>query len=109
MLFRINLFTGFFIFNIFTISAQDIAIPYRDGVKWGMCNQEGKILIEPNYDVLEFEDNYNSDFITFYPKIKDKTGLIINGKVIFDAKYSRIYEDKGYYVLISDENNNKTT
>jgi len=109
MLFRINLFLVVLLFNLLSVSAQDIAIPYRDGEKWGMCNQDGKILIEPKYDRLVFRENYDSDFQTVYPKIKNKTGLIIKGKIIFDAKYSQIYEDRENYVLVSDENNNKTT
>ena len=109
MSFKINLFTVVFLFNILSIAAQDIAIPYRDGEKWGMCNPEGKILIEPNYESLEFKDHYDSDFSTFYPKIKNKMGLIINGKIVFEAKYSRIYEDRENYVLVIEENNTKTT
>ena len=45
-----------FCFSINFIEAQEIAIPYRDGDKWGVCNAEGKILIEPKFDAVEFID-----------------------------------------------------
>lgn len=109
MSFKFNLFSVVVVFNIFLVSAQDIAIPYRDGEKWGMCNPEGKILIEPKYDKLEFKEYYDSDFQTVFPKLKNKTGLIINGKIVFEANYSEIYFDDENYVLIAKENNTKTT
>lgn len=109
MSFKFNLFAVVLVVNIFVVSAQDIAIPYRDGEKWGMCNPEGKILIEPKYDKLEFKEYYDSDFQTVFPKLKNKTGLIINGKIVFEANYSQIYFDDDNYVLISKENTTKTT
>ena len=81
MLFKINLFLVVFLLNILSISAQDIAIPYRDGEKWGMCNPDGKILIDPKYDKLEFSDDYTGYQELFWSKIKNKKGLIINGRV----------------------------
>lgn len=100
----------FFLFVIFqSVFSQEIAIPYRDGKLWGMCNPEGKIIIEPKYDKLEFKEYYDSDFQTVFPKLKNKTGLILNGKIVFEANYSQIYFDDENYVLISEENNNKTT
>ena len=53
MVFKVKLLFLFFVFNFLTVFSQEIAIPYRDGNKWGMCNPEGKILIEPKYDKLE--------------------------------------------------------
>lgn len=91
------------------LHAQEIAIPYRDGTKWGMCNPEGKIILEPQYDQLEFKQNYDSDYRTVYSKLKDKTGLIIDGKVFFEAKYSQLYFDDENYVLISEDTSTKTT
>lgn len=109
MVFKIYLFSVIFLFNVFAVSAQDIAIPYRDGEKWGMCNQDGKILIEPKYDILKFNEDYAENQELFWPKIKNKMGLIINGKVLFDAIYTNIYEKNGNYVLVSENNNEKRT
>ncbi|SEQ18881.1 WG repeat-containing protein [Flavobacterium urocaniciphilum] len=109
MVFKVKLLPLFLLFNLLVMYSQEIAIPYRDGNKWGMCNPEGKIIIEPKYDKLEFKEYYDSDFQTVFPKLKNKTGLILNGKIIFEANYSQIYFDDENFVLISDENNNKTT
>ena len=109
MSFKINLFSVVFLFNILSISAQDIAIPFRDGEKWGMCNQDGKILIEPKYDQLKFEEGYSESQEIFRPKLKNKTGLIKNGKVLFEAIYSNIYEKNGNYILVLEDNNEKRT
>lgn len=109
MLFRINLFSAIFLINTLFVSAQDIAIPYRDGEKWGMCNQDGKILIEPKYDVLKISDDYSENQTIFWPKIKTKMGLIKNGKVVFDAIYSQIYEKNENYVLVFEDNTGKHT
>lgn len=91
------------------LHAQEIAIPYRDGTKWGMCNPEGKIILEPQFDQLEFKQNYDSDYRTVYSKLKDKTGLIIDGKILFEAKYSQLYFDDENYVLISEDASTKAT
>ena len=109
MVFKVKLVPLFLMFNLLVVYSQEIAIPYRDGNKWGMCNPEGKIIIEPKYDKLEFKEYYDSDFQTIFPKLKNKTGLILNGKIVFEANYSQIYFDDENYVLISEENNNKST
>jgi len=106
---KINLFFIVFLLNYFSLSAQDIAIPYRDGNLWGMCNPEGKIIIEPKFDKLEFQQDYSANHEILIPKIKDKRGLISNGKVLFDAIYENVYEKNGNYVLISEDNNTKRT
>lgn len=96
-------------FYCFSVFSQEIAIPYHDGDKWGICNEEGKLLIDPKYDKIDFYQDYNTYHEMLIPKIKDKRGLIVNGKLIFDAVYDNIYENNGNYVLIKTENNSKAT
>lgn len=100
------IFSFFFLNNGFS---QEIAIPYRDGDLWGICNPEGKIIIVPKYDQIEISHEYSSNFEMLTPKIKSKIGLILNGKLLFDANYNNIYEKNGNFVLINEENNQKTT
>ena len=109
MKFKINLIFFIFLLNIGFTFAQEIAIPYRDGNKWGMCNQEGEIIIIPKYDKLEFQQDYSINHEIVIPKIKDKRGLISNGRVLFEAIYENVYEINGIYVLVSENNNVKQT
>ena len=75
---------------------QEIYIPYRVGTKWGLCNEEGKIILEPKYDSLDFSGyDTNQDVLT--PKINNKEGLIIGGKVLFEPVFEHIYSSNNLY------------
>ncbi|MEI7508127.1 MAG: hypothetical protein WCJ62_01530 [Flavobacterium sp.] len=85
---------------------QEIGIPYRVGTKWGICNEEGKIILEPKYDSLDFSGyDTNQDVLT--PKINNKEGVIIAGKVLFEPVYDHIYCSNNLYFTTKFENNSK--
>lgn len=85
---------------------QEIYIPYRVGTKWGLCNEEGKIILEPKYDSLDFSGyDTNQDVLT--PKINNKEGLIIGGKVLFEPVFEHIYSSNNLYFTTKFENNSK--
>lgn len=86
--------------------AQEIAIPYRDGKKWGICNAEAKLLIEPKFDNVEFY-TFWGDYRVLISKVKDLKGLIIEGKEILPPVYQSIYRIKNLYVVTKNENGQK--
>lgn len=89
--------------NIFS---QEIYIPYRNGNLWGICNEKADILIEPQYDKVEFERGYDAKSNIFYTTKNNKKGLVVNGKIIADCIYDIIYKKEELFVLIQ---NNKST
>lgn len=98
------LFLFFVIFQ--SVFSQEIAIPYRDGKLWGICNETGKMLIEPKFDKLEF-DGSTSSYSKHDLMISHKNGmkgLLINGNEILQPKYSYIYASDGLITIASDEN-----
>ena len=71
----------FFLFVIFqSVFSQEIAIPYRYGNLWGICNETGKILVEPKFDKLEFPNTSENSNDYMISKLNGLEGLIINGK-----------------------------
>lgn len=87
--------------------SQEIAIPYRDGTKWGICNDEGKIIIEPRFDKLDFSTDYDATQDILIPKLDNKEGLIINGKILFEPIYESIYQNNNLFFTTKFENNTK--
>ncbi|MFY8067380.1 MAG: WG repeat-containing protein [Flavobacterium sp.] len=87
--------------------AQEIAIPYRDGNLWGICNETGKILIEPKFDKLEFDGSSIYDkhdlLISYKNGLK---GLLVNGKEILAPNYNFVYASDGFITTSSNENGN---
>lgn len=76
------------------LNAQVIGVPYRKGDKFGISNEAGKILISPQFDIIEPEkNNGNPYFETFI--FRDSTlisGLIYNNKIILsNQKYQNYY------------------
>lgn len=107
MTFKFKLFLVVFCINVFSISAQEIAIPYRDGNLWGICNETGKILIEPKFDKLEFDGSSIYDkhdlLISYKNGLK---GLLVNGKEILAPNYNFVYASDGFITTSSNENGN---
>ena len=107
MIFKFKLFLVVFCINIFSILAQEIAIPYRDGNLWGICNETGKILIEPKFDKLEFDGSSIYDkhdlLISYKNGLK---GLLVNGKEILAPNYNFVYASDGFITTSSNENGN---
>ena len=98
----------FFLFVIFqSVFSQEIAIPYRDGNLWGICNETGKILVEPKFDKLEFPNTSENSNDYMISKLNGLEGLIINGKEILTPKYTSIYDDNGLFHVKSTENGSR--
>ena len=98
----------FFLFVIFqSVFSQEIAIPYRDGNLWGICNETGKILVEPKFDKLEFPNTSENSNDYMISKLNGLEGLIINGKEILTPKYTSIYDDNGLFHVKSTENESR--
>lgn len=107
MILKFKLFLVVFCINVFSILAQEIAIPYRDGNLWGICNETGKILIEPKFDKLEFDGSSIYDkhdlLISYKNGLK---GLLVNGKKILAPNYNFVYASDGFITTSSNENGN---
>lgn len=107
MIFKFKLFLVVFCINVFSILAQEIAIPYRDGNLWGICNETGKILIEPKFDKLEFDGSSIYDkhdlLISYKNGLK---GLLVNGKEILAPNYNFVHASDGFITTSSNENGN---
>ncbi|MRX68977.1 WG containing repeat-containing protein [Flavobacterium resistens] len=88
--------------------AQEIAIPYRDGKKWGICNAEAKLLIEPKFDNVQFY-TFWGDYRVLISEVKGRKGLIINGKEILPPVYESISRKNDLYIAVKLENGQKKT
>lgn len=86
------------------ILAQEMAIPYRDGNKWGFCNEDAKITIPVQFDSYENKKAYNSSLEYVLTKKDNLVGLVIDGKEILKPIYTEIYEDDNLFTITSDEN-----
>lgn len=75
--------------------SQQVAIPFRDGLKWGVCNYSGNILIEPQYDKLEFMENQRA-IITYKNNL---SGLLLDGKILMEPQYNSIYSEDNLFVF----------
>ena len=97
-----KLFTLFFQLSF----SQDITIPFRDGTKWGFCNQDAEMLIAPQFDDYEFgnTNSSSSSYDYIYTKNGNLKGLIIDGKEILKPIYTEIYEYENLFSIKADEN-----
>ncbi len=89
--------------------SQEIAIPYRDGQKWGVCNPEAKMLIEPKFDKIDFYTNFSEDYKVLVSSLKKSRGLIIGGIEILQPIYNSIFRKGDLYIADKYENNRKIT
>ena len=94
-------------------------IPYRKGDKWGYCDEDKNIIVEPIYDLSKpvvMYDPYKEE--NRYGEIRkgNRVGLVNHkGEIIINTKYTSIrtsyyFEDKNnltnpeYFFVVSDEN-----
>ena len=89
--------------------SQNIAIPYRDGNKWGICDADGKLIINAKFDKIEFYQNYSKEYEVLTSILNGLKGLIIKGTEILPPLYESIYEKGGNYVVTKIEKEQKTT
>jgi|GEM_PF-6191270 len=90
-------------FLLFLISAlslpvfsQQIAIPYRDGAKWGVSDRLGNLIIAPKFDSISFGHRYCNKPGDMISWSKGKKGLITVGKELLPAEYSSIISANEY-------------
>ena len=89
--------------------SQNIAIPYRDGNKWGICDADGKLIINAKFDKIEFYQNYSKEYEVLTSILNGLKGLIIKGTEILPPLYESIYEKGGNYITTKIEKEQKTT
>ncbi|MES2574580.1 MAG: WG repeat-containing protein [Bacteroidota bacterium] len=89
--------------------SQQIAIPYRDGNKWGVCDSEAKLIIEPKFDEVVFYNNFSEDYQVLISKVKGLKGLVINGTEILPPVYKYISRKGDLYIAVKIENNRQIT
>lgn len=104
MSFKIKFLLSFLLVNLSTLFAQDIAIPYRNGDLWGICNESGKTLIEPKFDAIEFPNTHQNGNDYMISKLNGLYGLILDGNEILAPKYTNIYDDNGLFYTKSTDN-----
>ena len=70
-------------------------IPYRKGDKWGYCDEQKNIIVEPIYDEVELYERSSS--VSFGEvKQKNKIGIVDKkGKLIVPVKFDKI--ERVYY------------
>lgn len=102
---KLVLYILFALFFHFSFS-QEITIPFRDGTKWGFCNEEGKMLIAPQFENYEFgnANSSSSSYDYIYTKKGNLKGLVIDGKEILKPIYTEIYEYENLFSIKTDEN-----
>lgn len=75
------------------LSAQQIAVPYRDGTKWGLSDRDGKMIVQPQYDSLTpSKTGYSgSSFKVLMTTVGSKKGLVKDGRELLAPVYDWVY------------------
>ncbi len=82
------------------MAQNEIYIPYRSGKLWGIADYEGKMIIEPRYDSIVTDNDYN--FVLLKTFKKGKQGLIINGREVLANNYYEIEQVDEMYLTAVD-------
>lgn len=85
-------------FSVFSQSGN-LLLPIKVDYKWGYCNQDGKIVIEPQYD-------YAENFICKLSKVKlkGKFGIVDStGKTIIEPKEEAVNIFCPHYISIKED------
>ncbi|WP_452221273.1 hypothetical protein [Lacinutrix salivirga] len=100
---NIRLLTIIIILLVSNLYAQDVFVPYRVGDQFGVANYEGKLVVNPQFDILQlattfsFNKDKNYSYLVGYKIINDSTNLssfITNDKIILkDKTYNDYYFD----------------
>lgn len=85
-----------FLLTIFNFSYSQITVPYRVGDKFGISDENGKMIITPAFDDIEIIEN--GKFLAFTKDGDDyKRSYISKNKVILkDTDYNYFQEDFGF-------------
>ncbi|WP_276503539.1 WG repeat-containing protein [Terrimonas pollutisoli] len=85
------LLTGIFLFSALTTRCQDLLVPYRVKDKWGYSNTEGKIIIQPIFQLawfFEVEKVGNTTLEFAKVQLNNNKGLINRqGKLIIPCAF----------------------
>lgn len=91
-----------FILTPIILTAQNQLIPYRIGDKFGLINEQKKIVVKAEYDIIDFV-NSNSNVFIAYNNINNEqsavSSLIKNGKVIIKPNQARNYFIRGDFFV----------
>ncbi len=103
MKYKIALFI--IVFSGVNLFAQQLAIPYRDGNKWGISDVEGNLILPALYDSVTFDthDSYNQEIL--FTELNGKKGLIVKGVEVFKPEYLSIVFKQNIYIATKDVNN----
>lgn len=93
--------------------AQQTSVPFRVGDKFGLSNQEGKLILNPQFDILE-PDNFKvkNCFVGYnFTDGKITSHYILENKIllkdqIFDSYYNYGYLILAYDYLVDDRHKN---
>ena len=93
------------LFAVIEIYSQQIAVPYRDGSKWGVSDVTGNIIIPTLYDSVSFDkyDQYNQEIL--YTELKGKKGIVVKGIEIFKPEFLSIVIMQNLYIATKEVNN----
>ncbi|WP_412985482.1 hypothetical protein [Pontimicrobium sp. IMCC45349] len=95
----------YFLFIVFSLSftnfyCQSIYVPYRVGDKFGMSDEQGNLVLEPQFDIINFatlfsfDKSKNETYYVGHKILNDSTNLssfIINDKIILKDKDFNTY------------------
>lgn len=93
-----------FYFLICTIHAQQISVPFRVGDKFGLANREGKMILNPQFDILE-PDSFKAKncFVGFnFADGKITSTYILENKILLKNQVFDSYYNYGYLILAYD-------
>jgi hypothetical protein len=86
------------------IQAQEISVPFRIGDKFGLATREGKIILNPQFDLLE-PDNFKvkNCFVGYhFADGKTTTHYILENKVLLKDQIFDSYYNYGFLILAYD-------
>lgn len=85
--------------------SQQKYFPYRDGKVWGICNEQAKVLVKPEFDSVQLR--IKEEKIVLRPYKKGKTGLFLGDKQIVPVNYEHIETDTKGIMFGIDRDENK--
>lgn len=82
----------------FSFLSSQIYIPYRKGDKFGVSDENGKMIIPAQFDKIEI--GYHNDFTGININGKTvKTSYILNGKIIIKDTDFTYFENEGDFII----------
>lgn len=88
--------------------AQQIAIPYRDGTKWGTSDRDGKMITMPQFDSLKAFEYREISYRFLEVAAAGKRGILKDGKELLAPVYDNLFFD-GDYIRAEKNTGNATS